>query len=189
MDSADNKLISDFFNGDAKSLELLVNKYLSLVYNFTYRYVGSAADAEDIVQEVFVKVWRHLKKFDQQKNFKTWLLSIAKNTAIDFLRKKKDTPFSFFDQEDGNNYLEENLVDPEALPDELFDNKNLSEQLSSAIDELATNYRAILLLYYNYQFTLQEIADSLDEPINTIKSRHRRAIIQLKKLLLPEENS
>ncbi|MBI4159946.1 sigma-70 family RNA polymerase sigma factor [Candidatus Wolfebacteria bacterium] len=71
------------------SLELLIRRYLKPIYGFTYRYVGAGQDTEDVTQETFVKVWRNLKKFDQNKSFKTWIFSIAKNTAIDFLKKKK----------------------------------------------------------------------------------------------------
>jgi len=90
---SDKKLIKQYLHGDEKSLGFLIKRYLKPIYNFVYRYVSEAASAEDITQETFVKVWKNLNKFDQRKHFKTWIFCLAKNTAIDFLRKKKEIHF------------------------------------------------------------------------------------------------
>jgi len=89
----DEQLIANYLKGDEELLEVLVRRYFKLIYNFVYQYTGSLEDSEDITQEVFVKVWRNFRKFNQKKSFKTWIFSIAKNTAIDFLRKKKQYHF------------------------------------------------------------------------------------------------
>lgn len=81
----DNQLIAEYLQGREQALEILINKYLGQIYGFVYRLVGKPEEAEDITQEVFVKVWRSLKKFDKEKSFKPWLFKIAKNTAMDFL--------------------------------------------------------------------------------------------------------
>jgi len=191
---SDQKLISLYLAGDEKSLEILFNCYLKMIYSFIYRYVGDQEAAEDVAQEVFVKVWKNLKKFNprknrfanfklrRQKNFKTWLFKIAKNASIDFLRKKKIIPFSSFDNEDGNA-LTDTLADPAPLPDALLERQDLANLLTRALAKISFKYRAVLLLRYNNHFTFREIAESLDEPLNTIKSRHRRALIILKKIL------
>jgi len=191
---SDQKLISLYLAGDEKSLEILFNRYLKMIYSFIYRYVGDQEAAEDVAQEVFVKVWKNLKKFNprknrfanfklrRQKNFKTWLFKIAKNASIDFLRKKKIIPFSSFDNEDGNA-LTDTLADPAPLPDALLERQDLANLLTRALAKISFKYRAVLLLRYNNHFTFREIAESLDEPLNTIKSRHRRALIILKKIL------
>ena len=83
------QLIANYLKGDQESLEILVRQYLKVIYSFVFRYVGNAEDAEDITQEVFVRVWRNLKRFNQEQSFKTWLFAIAKNAALDFLKKKK----------------------------------------------------------------------------------------------------
>jgi RNA polymerase sigma-70 factor (ECF subfamily) len=95
----DQDLISKYLAGDEKSLEILIEQYLKPIYSFVYRYTGSASNAEDITQDVFVRVWKNLKKFDQNKKFKTWIFSIAKNAAIDWLRKKKTISLSDDDME------------------------------------------------------------------------------------------
>jgi RNA polymerase sigma-70 factor (ECF subfamily) len=191
----DQNLILEYFKGDEKSLEILIQKYLKPIYGFIYRYVGGAKEAEDITQEVFVRVWRNLKKpapyriysgagFNPKKgSFKTWIFSIAKNAAIDSLRKKKALPFSEFDDDEGGNVLVETIVDPSPLPLEILERKDLTQLLEAAMQKLPMKYRMVLALRYNDHFTFQEIAETLAEPPDTVKSRHRRALILLKKII------
>ena len=183
----DNKsaidLVVAYREGDEEALEQLIRQYLKPVYGFVYRYVGNSADAEDVTQEVFVKMWRKLKLFDTNKNFKTWLFTIAKNTAIDYLRKKKTIPFSHFDTAEGRNFLEETLIDSSPLPSEVLDNAALAKEIERAIKKLPNAYRAVINFRYQDNLTFREIAQRLNEPLDTVKSRHRRALGALKKLL------
>ncbi len=183
MNRSDQQLIASYLAGDEKSLEILIHSYLKPIYSFVLRYVGNEQEAEDITQEVFVRAWRNLKKFDQKKKFKTWIFSIAKNASIDFLKKKKAIPFSEFENEKGQNILVETLINPAPLPDKLFEQSSVGEILNTVMNHLTSKYRMVLFLRYNDHFTFREIAEALGEPLNTIKSRHRRALIQLKKLL------
>ncbi len=189
MRKTDEQLIFSYLDSDEKSLELLIREYLKPIYSFAYRYIGNAQDAEDITQEVFVKVWRNLKKFDQSKIFKTWIFSIAKNTAIDFLKKKRVIPFSEFETEDGENMLTDTLADPSPLPQELLERADMAQLLNSAMEKLSPKYRMVLFLRYNDHFNFREIAEALGEPLHTIASRHRRALVMLKKLLPEEHNA
>ena len=184
LERSDEKLVAEYLKGDEKSLEILIKQYLKPTYSFVYRYLGNASDAEDITQEVFVRMWRNIKKFDQQKNFKTWIFSIAKNASIDFLRKKKTIPFSEFENEEGGNAIVDTLVDPAPLPDEIIERADMVHLLTSALEKLSPKYRMVLFLRYNDHFTFREIAESLGEPLHTIKSRHRRALIALKEILI-----
>jgi len=184
QDLSDQQLVAAYLKGDEESLEVLIQRYLKPIYSFVYRHVGNAQEAEDITQQVFIKVWRNLKKFDQQKNFKPWIFAIAKNTSIDFLKKKKEIPFSKFENVAGINMLTESLADPAVLPDKLFEQKDIAQMLYSAMENLSVQYRMVLFLRYNDHFTFREISESLEEPLHTVKSRHRRALIQLKKLLI-----
>jgi RNA polymerase sigma-70 factor, ECF subfamily len=187
---SDEELAADYLNGDEKSLGVLFGRYLKPIYSFTYRYAGNGPAAEDITQETFIKAWRHLKKFDQSKSFKTWIFAIAKNTSIDFLKKsqtasggRKTVPFSEFENEAGENAITETLIDPSPLPNELLEKAEVARMLNSAMEKLSFQYRAVLFLRYNDHFNFREIAESLGEPLNTVKSRHRRALAMLKKLL------
>jgi RNA polymerase sigma-70 factor (ECF subfamily) len=188
MDKTDDaKLVKDFLKGNEKSLDFLVLKYLKPIYTFVYRNIGRKDEAEDITQDVFIKVWKNIRKFDRKKSFKTWIFTIAKNTATDWQRKKKSIPLSSFENEDGKNVIIEKLVDLSPLPNEIFYQKNLQQKLESLIKKLSPGFRTILLLRYNDHFKFREIAEVLEEPLQTVKSRHRRAILALKKLLLAHE--
>ena len=180
---SDKQLIINYLEGDEESLKILVKRYLKPIYSFVYRFIGDNHNAEDITQEVFIKVWRNLKKFNQQKNFKTWIFSIAKNTSIDWLKKKKTVPFSNFENQKGENTLIKTLTDPAPLPNELLERADISQMLTSVIEKLSLKYRMVLFLRYNDHFNFREIAEALGEPLHTIKTRHGRAIKMLKKLL------
>ena len=184
MDKPDAELVIQYIKGDEVSFDVLTNRHLKAVYNFVCRFTGRTDDAEDIVQEVFLKVWKNLNKYNPQRNFRTWLLSIAHNTAIDFLRKKKGVPFSEFEVDGGNNSLTDNLSDPAPLPPEIFAIDESKKLLEGALVELSPNYRAVLLLRYQNDITFEEIGQILGKPLHTVKSQHRRALIQLRKLLL-----
>lgn len=182
--SSDQQLIYNYLKkGDEKSLEVLIRRYLKPVYGFAYRYVGNIQEAEDIAQNVFVKVWKNLKKFDGQKSFKAWIFTIAKNTSLDFLRKKKAITFSEFENEKGKSGILEKFIDSSPLPDELLEQKGIREIFVKAVGKLFPKYRRVLLLRHQENLTFREISQRLNEPLNTVKSRHRRAVIMLKKFL------
>lgn len=180
----DAKLIAAFLKGDSESFAALVDRYMPMVYKFTYRYAGDPDMTNDIVQDVFIKVWKNIKKFDPERNFKTWLLTIAKNTALDSVKKKKALLFSRI--EEGETDLDAFLAPymPYAdLPDQLLEKKHTKDSLEQVMKELSPAHRSVLSLRYMEHLKFREIADVLQEPIDTIKSKHRRALIQLRKLL------
>jgi RNA polymerase sigma-70 factor (ECF subfamily) len=161
----DGQLISNYLKGDEKSLEFLIKRYLKRIYNFVYHYVGNAQETEDITQDVFVKMWKNLNKFDQEQKFSTWLYAIAKNASIDFLKKKKSLPLSDF----AMNKLVNEIIFSE-------------DELAYAMEKLSPECRKIISLH-NDAFSFKEIAGMLGKSINTIKSRYRRSIINLKKFI------
>ena len=92
----DNQLISKVLDGDEEAFAEIVKIYLKPIYNFLYRLAGDRDAAEDLTQETFVKAWRNLKSFDQKRSFKTWLFTIAKNTAFRLAEKEKRNPIFEF---------------------------------------------------------------------------------------------
>jgi len=181
---SDAELALAFMKGDRDSFAALVDRHMSMVYKFVYRYAGNPDAANDIVQDVFIKVWKNIKKFDTQKNFKTWLLTIAKNTALDSVKKKKAVLFSRIEEgeTDLDTFLAPYVESPD-LPDELLERKQTRAELESVLASLSPSYRSVLLLRYAEHLKFREIAETLQEPIDTIKSKHRRALIQLRKML------
>ena len=174
----DKELIHGYLKGDEKSLEILFERYLKMIYSFVYKNVGNEATAEDITQEVFIKVWKNIKKFDQNKNFKPWIFQIAKNTSIDFLRKKKSIPFSRFENEKGQNILIESMS---AKPINILGDLSDKKVLTTAMQRLSEKEQKLINLRSNDGMSFREISDMFNESINTIKSRYRRALANLRK--------
>lgn len=184
MDPDDQELIARYLGGE-QAFEPLLKRYLSVVYNFIFQMTRDRAEADDLTQETFIKVWKHIARFDRKKSFKTWIFTIAKNTTYDFLKKKKTLPFSYFDDEMGDNRWE--VADEKILlPDELLKRADVAQELNAALDRMPVSYRTILSLAYREDFSLQEISEILGEPYNTVKSRHNRALKRLKKEMLTD---
>jgi len=184
MLKTDNELVEDFLAGDEQALEFLFERYFKVIYNFVYRLAREPDVASDITQETFVKTWRNLKKFDQNLNFKTWLFTIAKNTAYDWLKKKKPIVFSALTAGDEDDYRLENLaIDQEPWPDEIFAQKEIKAKLEKHLSKIPPLDQTIILLHLQEGQTFEMVAEILDQPMNTVKSRYRRALAKLRDLL------
>ncbi len=170
--------------GDDDAFVSLVRRYADGIYRFAYRYVRTGADAEDIAQETFVRAWRNLKTFDASKSFKTWLFTIARNAALDAIKKKK--PFLFSQIADDDGALDALLaphLGAQPSPEALFDRARTREDLARLLRALPPDYRTVLVMRYHGALKFREIAEALGEPIDTVKSRHRRGLAFLRKLL------
>jgi RNA polymerase sigma-70 factor (ECF subfamily) len=181
---SDEKLVEIFLSGNEEPFALLVERHLSLVYKFTYRYLRNGDDANDVTQETFIKAWKYLRKFDTSKKFTTWILTIAKNTALDFIKRKKPVLFSKIEEGDGDldAFLAPYLEVP-ALPVDVIARDHIQADLEAALQEIAPSYRMVLSLRYNDHLKFREIADMLREPIDTVKSKHRRGLALLRRSL------
>jgi RNA polymerase sigma-70 factor (ECF subfamily) len=182
-----NELILLAKAGNDNALETLVSRHLSVVYGACLQYLKDSDEAEDAAQETFVKVWRNLKNIDSQKNFKAWIMEIAKNTCLDILKKKKTVPISAFEDENGFNYLAESIPSTSLSPSDLAEHSILSRILNTALEKLSPAYRLVLSLYYKEGLNFREISETLNKPLHTVKSQHRRAVISLRTLLAQTE--
>ncbi len=181
----DEEIILEYQNGNQKVFKDLVDRYTPSIYGFTWRFIDKN-NAPDIVQEVFIKVWKNLNKFDPLKaSFKTWIFTITRNTITDFLRKKKNILFSDLDKNEDNEKesFSLNIPDENILPDEMIQKLEDTKFLNETLEKIPFNYREILTLYYQEEMTFKEIGEVLNKPLNTVKSQHRRAIIELRKIL------
>ncbi len=179
---SDEELIDLYRNGDENSLKLLFDRYLKSIYRFAFSFTHDDASSSDLTQDIFVKVWKNISKFDSKKVFKTWLYVIAKNTIYDFLKKKKEVLFSDIDS--GENTYFETIEDEKLiLSDELIDIEFSSKYIKQAIKKLPIIYQTVLLMYYFNELTFNEISEITGESINTVKSRHRRGVQKLKGLI------
>ena len=183
MIKEDRQLVENLLAGDDSVFEKLLKKYLKPVYNFLYQITNDRSALDDLTQATFIKVWKNLHRLDTSKSFKAWLFTIAKNTAYDYLKKKKTTPFSFFENTKGYNKLDE-IEEDKILPDEILERKDMASELGEKLEEIPGQYKIILLMHYKEDLTLLEISEILGVPYNTIKSQQQRALLSLKKAIL-----
>lgn len=186
MKASDGQLVSEYLEGDERALSVLVDRYLKDVYNFAYSLTHNKQAAEDIAQESFVKAWKHIRRYRQGANFKTWIFSITRNTAIDWLRQKKEIALSAFENEAGENVLLATLKDTAPLPDELIAQAEDTRFVEGLLEQLNPQYREVLTLRYSGNLTFEEIGQILKRPLHTVKSQHRRAIATLRRSLQVE---
>ncbi|WP_018131481.1 RNA polymerase sigma factor SigW [Effusibacillus pohliae] len=175
MDLLEHKIVKRAQKGDRIAFAELVELYKDKLYNLSYRMLGNPHDAEEVAQEAFMRAYIHLKKYDSRHKFSTWLLRIATNCCIDRLRKKQadyslDAPL---DEADGAD-LYTILPSPDTLPDDQVVIREARLQLQAAIEQLPPAYRAVVILKYVEDLSLQEIADVLSVPVSTVKTRLHR---------------
>jgi len=179
---SDQELVKAARGGEAAAFDVLVRRHAGCVYRFAFRLVRDAPTAEDIAQETFLKIWRNLKRFDVQKPFKAWMFRIARNTAFDWLKKKRAYAFSEL-EEDGDALGLDDVADEAPLPDESVLSQELRDELASALDRLSPRAKSVVMLHDLEELTFQEIAEACEEPLNTVKSRYRRALGELRKIV------
>lgn len=177
---SDEKLIFSYIQGEGKAFEELLGRYLPLVYGFARKYTGNPDTAADIAQETFVKVWKNIRKFKHTEKFRPWLFTIAKNTALDWLRKREDLSLSVFEDEETG---EIKFASKERNPGVLMDINNKAAKARNILAGLPQNYKAVVEMHDEEELTFREIAETLKEPLNTVKSRYRRAILLVRKEL------
>ncbi len=182
----DEQLVADFLSGNEKALESLIGKYLKPIYNFTYQLTRDTGASEDITQDVFVKVWKNIGTFDESKKFKTWIYAIAKNTTLDWLRKKKAIPFTLFEKIDGSNFLDYVPDELSLNSDEILKLIDARSDASKLLSLLSLHTQTISILHHMQGFSLVEIAETFGQSINTVKSQYRRGIMQLRSATLSD---
>lgn len=165
-------------------LKSTIDTYTKILYNFVRRFGFSDGDTEDILQTIFIKIWKNQDSFDKEKaSLKTWIFTIAKNTIYDALRKKKGSKLILsLDKEDGENNLE-NLEDISHDIMQLLERLEIKTKVLDAINSLNEDEKTILLLHIEESLTFNELAIIFDSPSNTVKSKYRRSLLKLKLVL------
>ncbi len=181
--ASDSELAISSQNGDEAAFQELMRRHVHSIWVFSRQYAKSDEDTEDIVQDTFYKAWKYLKRFEPNKAFRPWLYAIARNTALDYLKKRRSTSFSELANDETDTAFEETLEDKEPLPSEVFEQTELAAELDKATSTLHPDYKAVLMMHYRDDMTFQEIASILGKPMNTVKSWHRRALQKVRKLL------
>jgi RNA polymerase sigma-70 factor (ECF subfamily) len=181
----DGALATRIGNGDAEALGILYDRYSRVVYSFALRMVADPGSAEELTQEVFIRVWRQGGQYQHSRGaLLTWILSITHNMAIDEIRRRKRRP-QIQDAGEDADQLIYGLVDARADVEGQAWLGALRELVRTALDDIPASQRTAIELAYFGGLTQREIADRLGEPLGTIKTRMRLGLLKLKDRLGP----
>jgi RNA polymerase sigma-70 factor (ECF subfamily) len=174
-DIEQRELIKQLKNGDKRSFELLYTNYSSALYGVVYRILQTEDAAADVMQETFVKIWKKIDSFDENKGrLYTWMLNIARNTAIDKVRKLKRegrVEIQTFENFVGNSTIHQTTMSVDHLG------------VKEVVEQLDEEYKVIIDYLYFGGYTQQEVSDELNIPLGTVKTRARTAMKKLRKIL------
>jgi len=179
---ADSILVERAFLGDQVAFEDIVSRYETVLYKYVRRCLGDAEQTWDIVQYVFLQLYRSLPRLrgnlfsvHSETPLKSWLFQVAVNRCRQELRKNRPINFSDLELEESEMTIDQGLTDPEPLPEELAERHELQEDLYAAIETLPARSRSVVFLRYTEELSFGEIGLRLNMPENTVKSHFHRA--------------
>lgn len=172
----DQLLIERSKRGDRQAFEELVKLYETKVYNVAYRVMGNHADACDLAQEAFIKIYQALPGFRGDASFNTWLYHITVNVCRDELRRRQRRQVVYIDETSGNGpSVLETADNPVPTPEEELERSQTKELVQECLNQLSDDYRMILVMREMQDLSYDEIAKILDCSLGTVKSRLSRA--------------
>ena len=179
--------IDDARRGDQEAFEQLVRRYEKRVFALTGRMCRNPADAEEAAQEAFLAAWQGLAFFRGDSSFSTWLYRLASNACVDLLRRESRhrtaAGLSLDDEE-----LNLDVPDPARSPQDEAERREMREEIERGLASLSPEHREVLVLREIHQLSYDEIAETLDLDVGTVKSRISRGRKQLRKFLLKSGN-
>jgi RNA polymerase sigma-70 factor (ECF subfamily) len=181
-------VVAAYLAGDRRAFDVLVDRYQRRLLNFVYRTIGDRERGEDLVQEVFIRVHRHLHRFDQSKKFSTWIYTIASNLAKNELRNRSRNPLVLFQairKDDEADQRPLQFEDKHSRPDDLFRKRHLRELVEWAVAQLPEHHRIVFVLRELEGKTYEEIAEITDCNLGTVKSRLNRARARFAQIMGP----
>lgn len=186
LDDAD--VVAAFLTGEERAFQELVDRYQTRLLNFVYRTIGDREKAEDLVQEVFIRVYRHLHRFDRSKKFSTWVYTIASNLAKNELRNRSRNPLVLFQTIKKNWQDEERPLqfeDANSRPDDLYRKRHLRELVEESVARLPEHHREVFVLRELEGKSYEEIAEITACNLGTVKSRLNRARNSFAEIIAP----
>ncbi len=176
--TTDEELIARFQQGDNYAFDLLVKRYKEPLLNFVFRFLGDATEAEDIVQETFLRLFKNKHYYKEIAKFSTWIYTIAGNLAKTELRRRHRRKFfsiSHFMSQD-KDY---DIPDDRRTPEQTTDSVITDAIIQKAIQKLSPKFKEVILLRDIQELSYEEIAQIVDIPLGTVKSRVNRARLKL----------
>ena len=185
VSAEERALIERCKRGDLAAFNDLVRKYEKQVYNFAYRLTGNYDDANDVAQDAFLRVFNAIGTFRGDASFSTWLFRITTNVFLDERKRSKAHPHTSLDEylELDESSVARQIEDPSPTPEAVLEEGERAQLLQEAIGGLSPDQRAVVTLYHGQQKSYEEIAEIMDLPIGTVKSRLNRARLALKEKL------
>lgn len=178
----DEEVIERFQTGDLVAFDVIVARYKEHLINYVMSFVGERSDAEDIVQDTFVKIYRFRQSYKQVAKFSTWLYTVAGNLARSELRKRRRQQLYVMSNL-GNAEKEFEAVETRSAADEMTDSSVTKDLIRKAIRKLPPRYQEVIRLREIENLSYEEIAEQMKLPVGTIKSRVNRAREKLQKTL------
>ncbi len=177
--------------GDIAAFEELLQRHQKLIFSLIFRYVRNASHADEIFQDVFLKICKNKDQFREAVSFKSWLVTIARNTCIDFIRRHKkeigSVPFDGKPENSENRPLSERLAkENELTPLDQVTHRFEDEHLNELLENLPSEQKETFVMKVVMDMTFEEIAASMRVSVNTAKSRHRYALKTLRSLVKRE---
>ena len=180
----EHQLVAAAKSGDIKAFEELVNRYERKIFRLTMNITRNREDAEDAMQDAFLKSYSHLKSFQGDSRFYTWLVRIAANEALMRLRKRRPNQFSLDEPIEGDeDLMPRELQDWGPGPEQRFAQTEMRQILSGVIDELEPEYRTVFVLRDIEELSTEETADAVGISVPAVKSRLLRARLKLREKL------
>lgn len=177
MEPSDEILIRKSKNGDLEAFELLVRRYQNKVYTVAYRFLGNHADASDLAQEVFLRLYQALPRFRGESSLMTWLYRVTANACRDEIRRQQRHHVVSLDGEAGSNYIYAISQAPgrSPSPEEVVEQKEFNEVVQQCLSDLSGEHRLVLVMREVQGMSYEEISDVLNCSLGTVKSRLSRA--------------
>jgi len=178
QETTDEELIARFQNGDNYAFDLLVKRYKDPLMNFVFRFVGDKNEAEDIVQETFLRLFKNKHYYKEIAKFSTWIYTIAGNLAKTELRKRKRRKLfsiSHYMSTEKDYDIPDEKTSPESDTNTVITDKIIQ----NAIDKLSPKFKQVIVLRDIQGFSYEEIAEIVNIPLGTVKSRVNRARLKL----------
>jgi RNA polymerase sigma-70 factor (ECF subfamily) len=183
--SQEHLIIERCKNGEKEAFDALFRAYEKRVYNLAYRLSGSYDEANDISMDAFLRVYQALRLFRGEANFSTWLFRIVTNVYLDRRKRMKNKMHLSLEEyiELEENSVARQVEDPAPTPDRQAERRERNEIIQKAVSELPDYQRAMIVLYHTEGLSYEEIAEAMDLPIGTVKSRLNRARLVLREKL------
>jgi RNA polymerase sigma-70 factor (ECF subfamily) len=180
--ASDETLISKALDGSQRSWERLVRRHETMVYNYCLRMTRNTSDARDLLQEVFLAVYRHLPSYRNEGQFRGWMMRIAANKTMDLLRARQRSPKLSTDEAAIESVLQWQAPDYHN-PDQAYEQDNDRRRIHALMQSLPPEQRLVVELKFFQHSTFEEIAVQTGTPVNTVKSRLYASLQKLKDTL------